>query len=89
MKKGIVPWLFHYWRLVCGYKLTTVQTLMESFDTDAALLAWFSKFDVNTLKDKTSFGDEDEYLKIMEADLGINQGGQRTMMTTTRTTGLL
>jgi hypothetical protein len=74
MKKGIIPWLFHYWRLVCGYKLTMVQTLMESFDTNAALLARFSKFDVNTLKVMMSFGDEDEYLKSMEADLGINQG---------------
>jgi hypothetical protein len=51
-----------------------VQTLMESFDTNTALLAQFSKFDVNTLKVRTSFGDEDEYLESMEADLRINQG---------------
>jgi hypothetical protein len=51
-----------------------VQTLMESFNTNAALLARFSKFDDITLKVKTSFCDEDQYLKSMEADLGIDQG---------------
>ncbi len=74
MRKGIIPWLFHSWRLVCRYKLTMVQTFMESFNTDAALLARFSKFDANTFEVTTSFCDEDEYLKSMEADLRIDQG---------------
>jgi hypothetical protein len=51
-----------------------VQSLMESFDTNAALLTWFSKFDVNTLEVKTSFCDQYEYLESMEAELGIDQG---------------
>ncbi len=57
MRKGIVPWLFHYWRLLCRYKLTMVLILIESFNTNAAFLARFSKFYVNTLKVTTSFCD--------------------------------
>ncbi len=74
MRKSIVPWLFNYWLQVCGYKLTMVQTLMESFDTKATLIARYATFDVNTLEVKTTFADEDDYLENMEADLGINQG---------------
>jgi hypothetical protein len=47
---------------------------MESFDTDAVLLARFSSFDPDTLEVKTQFGDVDKYLKGMEAKLGIDQG---------------
>jgi hypothetical protein len=74
MRKSIVPWLFHYWLQVCGHKLTMVQTLMESIDTEAALIAQFLTFDVNTLEVRTTFVDEDDYLESMEADLSINQG---------------
>jgi hypothetical protein len=74
IRKSIMPWLFNYWLQVCRYKLTIVQTLMESFDTEAALIAQFLTFDVNTLEVRTTFADEDDYLESMEADLGINQG---------------
>ncbi len=74
MRKSIMPWLFHYWLQVCGYKLTMVQTLMESFNTEAALIAQFLTFDVNTLEVRTTFADEDDYLESKEADLGINLG---------------
>ncbi len=74
MRKSIVPWLFHNWLQVCRYKLTMVQTLMESFNTEAARIAQFLTFDVNTLEVRTTFADEDDYLESMEADLGINQG---------------
>jgi hypothetical protein len=74
MKQGIVPWMFHYWSVVQGYKETCIKSLMESFDTDAALLARFFSFDPDTLEVNTQFGDVDEYFKGMKADLGINQG---------------
>jgi hypothetical protein len=48
--------------------------LMKIFDVDAALLACFSKFDSTTLTVMTTFGDSDEQLDSMEADLGIDQG---------------
>jgi hypothetical protein len=51
-----------------------VQTLMESFNTEAALMAQFLTFDVNTIEVRTTFADEDDYLESMEADLSINQG---------------
>jgi hypothetical protein len=36
---------------------------MESFDTDATLLARFSSFDPDTLEVRTQFGDVDKYLE--------------------------
>jgi hypothetical protein len=74
MRKSIVAWLFHCWLQVCGYKLTMVQTLMESFNTEAALIAQFLTFNANALEVRTTFADENDYLESMEADLGINQG---------------
>ncbi len=47
---------------------------MESFDIDAALLARFSEFDPLTLTVMTTFGDIDDQLESIEANLGINQG---------------
>jgi hypothetical protein len=60
--------------MVRGYKEACVKSLMESFATDAALLARFSTFDTDTLEVKTQFGDVEEYLEGMETDLGIDQG---------------
>ncbi len=51
-----------------------VRKLMESFDVDAALLARFSEFDSATLFVMNTFGDSDEQLDSVEADLGIDQG---------------
>ncbi len=58
---------------VCKYKLEMVQKPMESFDVDAALLAHFLEFNTMTLFATTKFGDEDEQLNGIEADLGIYQ----------------
>jgi hypothetical protein len=57
-----------------GYRLPIVQKLMESVDVKAALLARFSEFDLITLTVKTTFGDVNEQLDSVEADLGIDQG---------------
>jgi hypothetical protein len=59
---------------VCKYKVSMVQKLMESFDTDAAHLSRFSVFDPVTLEVQTGFGYDNELLEGVEADLGINQG---------------
>jgi hypothetical protein len=57
-----------------GYRLAMVQTLMKSFDVDAALLPRFSEFNPITLTVKTTFVDVDEQLDSVKADLGIDQG---------------
>jgi hypothetical protein len=50
-----------------------VRKLMESFDTDAAKLAGLSSFDPETLTVHTRYGDVDEQLEGVEAELGIDQ----------------
>ncbi len=55
------------------YRVEMVQKLMESFDVDAVLLACFSKFDLVTLTVLPTFGDANEQLESVEANLGINQ----------------
>ena len=67
-------WFFGYWTCVRKYKLSMVQKLMESFDVDSAILARFSVFDTATLTVQTEYGDTDEQLESIEADLGIHQG---------------
>ena len=42
MKKCLAGWMFHKWRQVDHYSERTAQTLMEGFETDAALMAKFS-----------------------------------------------
>ena len=56
------------------YRVEMVQKLMESFDVNAALLAWFAEFDRTTLIVTTPFADVDEHLEGIESELGINQG---------------
>jgi hypothetical protein len=51
-----------------------VHKLMGGFDVDAALLVRFSEFDPATLTVRTTFGNVDEQLENVEADLGIDQG---------------
>jgi hypothetical protein len=51
-----------------------VQSLMESFDTQQALFFRYSTFDPANLVVDTEFGETDEQLESMEADLGIDQG---------------
>jgi hypothetical protein len=57
-----------------GYRLAMVQKLMESFDVNAALLACFPEFDPITLTVQTTFGDVDEQLDSVKANLRFNQG---------------
>jgi hypothetical protein len=71
--RSIAGWFFGYWRNVMRYRLEMVQKLMESFDVNAALLARFSEFDSTTLTVTTTFGDVNEQLESIEADLGIDQ----------------
>jgi hypothetical protein len=51
-----------------------VQKLTESFDVDAGLLVRFSKFNLITLIVLTTFGEVNEQLENIKANLGINQG---------------
>ncbi len=44
IRRSVAGWFFGYWIQVCKYKVSMVQKLMESFDTDAAHLARFSVF---------------------------------------------
>jgi hypothetical protein len=55
------------------YRLEMVQKLMESFEVNAALLTRFSEFDSTTLTVTTTFGDINEQLESIKADLGIDQ----------------
>ena len=50
-----------------GYMLGTIQALMESFDTDAALLAGHSKFNAEDWIVETAFGWDDDSLDMEEA----------------------
>jgi hypothetical protein len=74
MKKSPPAWWFGYLRTIRGYDLPTVQSLMESFDTQQALFSRYSTFNPATLAVNTEFGEMDEQLESMEADLGIDQG---------------
>jgi hypothetical protein len=74
MKKSPPAWWFGYLRTVRDYDLLTVQSLMESFDTQQALFSRFSTFEPVTLVIDTEFGEMDEQLESMEANLGIDQG---------------
>jgi hypothetical protein len=49
-----------------------IKKLVESFDIDAAKLAGFFKFDIETLMVHTKFGDVDKQLDGIEVKLGIN-----------------
>ena len=51
-----------------------VWKLMESFDVNSTLLAWFYDFNPATLTVTTAFGDPGEQLDSVEAYLGIDQG---------------
>jgi hypothetical protein len=74
IKCSIPACFFGYWINIQGYRLEMVCKLMESFDVHAALLACFSEFDSTTLTVRTTFGDSNEQLDSVEANLGIDQG---------------
>jgi hypothetical protein len=50
-----------------------IKKLMESFDINAAKLAGLSTFDVATLMVYMEYGNVDEQLKHIKANLRINQ----------------
>jgi hypothetical protein len=65
-------WWWHYWKDVKGYDLGTRQSLMESFDIDAAALAGNSEFDpVSQLLTWVEFPEDDGYLDEFEKELGL------------------
>jgi hypothetical protein len=74
IKRSVASWFYGYWTQVRKYRPGMVIKLMESFDTDAAKLAGLSKFDPSTLTVHTRYGDVDEQLDGVEAELGIDQG---------------
>ncbi len=73
MKCSIASWFFGYWTKICQCKLGMIKKLMESFDTDAAKLAGYSKFDAETMEVHTRFVDIDEQLDGIDVEMGINQ----------------
>jgi hypothetical protein len=81
---SVAAWFFGYWQNIMGYRLAMVQKLMESFDVNAALLACFSDFDLITFTVQTTFGDVNEQLDSIKADLGINQGWTADLEVTDR-----
>ena len=54
-------WWWGLWYLK-GYTLGTIQALMESFDTAAALLVGHSKLNAEDWTVETSFGRDDDFL---------------------------
>jgi hypothetical protein len=58
-------WVFGYLRQVCGYTLSTTQTLMESFEIHQVGLTCFSTFDPVSLVVTTKFGETDKLLESM------------------------
>ncbi len=74
MRRCVAGWWYGYWTKVKKYRVEMVQKLMESFDVDAALLAWVGEFDRTALIMTTPFADVDEHLEGIKSELGINQG---------------
>ena len=74
IKWSVASWFFGFWIEIRKYRLEMVRKLMESFNTDAAKLAGLSIFDPETLTVHTRYGDVDEQLDGVEAELGIDQG---------------
>ena len=73
MKKCLAGWMFHKWRQVDHYSERTAQTLMEGFETDAALMAKFSVFDVQNMTIQAEFVDQDIFLEDMAAEMELDE----------------
>ncbi len=74
IKRSAASWFLGYWMEMCKYKHGMIKKLMESFETDVAKLTGLSRFDAETLTVHTQYGDVDEQLDGVEAELGINNG---------------
>ncbi len=72
IRQSVVSWWYGYWTHVIKYKDSMIVKLMESFDTDAAKLAEYSSFDVETLTVEVDIPDDDGRLDQLELDLGLN-----------------
>ena len=73
IRQSVASWWYGYWTYVVKYKQGMIKKLMESFDIDAARLAAYSQFDVDTLTVIADVPDVDGRLDDLEAELGINQ----------------
>ena len=73
IKKCLAGWMFHKWRQIDHYSERTAQTLMEGFETDAALMARFSVFNVRTMTIQAEFVDNDNFLEEMAADMDLDE----------------
>ncbi len=80
MRKDVAAWWFGYWIQVRKYKLSCVQSLMESFDVNAAKLASLLTFSPETLRVSAKFADEDNFLEEVEAEFGLKQYVYTEMM---------
>jgi hypothetical protein len=74
IKQSVASWFLGYWTKICKYKHGMIKKLVESFDINAAKLAGYSEFDVETLTVVAKFGYVDMQLDGIEVELGINQG---------------
>jgi hypothetical protein len=73
IQQSVASWWYGYWTYVVKYKQGMIKKLMESFDIDAARLATYSQFDVETLTVIADIPDVDGRLDDLEAELGIDQ----------------
>jgi hypothetical protein len=73
IRQSVASWWYGYWSYVVKYKQGMIKKLMESFDIDAARLAAYSQFDVETLTVIADIPDVDGRLDDLEAELGIDQ----------------
>ena len=73
IRQSVASWWYGYWTYVVKYKQGMIKKLMESFDIDAARLAAYSQFDVDTLTVIADVPDVDGRLDDLEAELGIDQ----------------
>jgi len=64
-------WWWHAWELK-GYSLATRQSLMTSFELDAARLANQSTFDVSTWQVHSHFANDDGFLDKWEAEYQLS-----------------
>ena len=61
---------FGYWTSR-GWKETCVQTLMESFEIEAAQLAGFANFNTAAMRVTSPYAEEDDFLEMVEEELGL------------------
>ncbi len=73
IRQSVTSWFYGYWTHVLKYKHGVIKKLMKSFDIDMAKLTGLSTFGVATLMVYTEYGNVDEQLEHIKANLGTNQ----------------